>query len=47
MSRVSMAVNGTLAVVKQLVAIASHSFPLIADTVESLSNIVGPMTGDS
>ena len=42
-SRVSMAVNGTLAVVKLVAGIAGHSYALIADAVESLGDIVSSM----
>ena len=42
-SRVGMAVNGTLAVVKLVAGIAGHSYALIADAVESLGDIVSSM----
>ena len=46
LSRVSMAVNGTLAVVKVVAGIAGDSYALIADAVESLGDIVSSMVGD-
>ncbi len=46
MSRVSMPVNGTLAVVKLVADITGHSYARIADAVVSLGDIVSSMIGD-